>query len=97
MDDRRLLADFNTLLRSRRQQLGLTQQALADLATLSVRAVRDLESGRVEHPRSDTVTFLADALRLQGRPRLVFEAAARPNISLLDEPKIGRASCRERV
>ncbi|WP_327373666.1 helix-turn-helix domain-containing protein [Streptomyces sp. NBC_01216] len=68
---------FGELLRIRRERVGLTQQVLADHATLSVRAIRDMESGRVQRPRQETVRLLADALRLEGRGRLVFEAAAR--------------------
>lgn len=55
---------FPELVRSSRLQAGLTQQQLADLSALSVRAVRDLEAGRVRQPRRDTVRLLADALRL---------------------------------
>ncbi|MFY1676227.1 helix-turn-helix domain-containing protein [Streptomyces sp. WMMC905] len=38
---------------------GLTQQQLADFAALSVRTIRDLEHGRVERPRQDTLRLLA--------------------------------------
>ncbi|MFD0346359.1 helix-turn-helix domain-containing protein [Kitasatospora aburaviensis] len=41
---------FGELLRIRRERVGLTQQVLADHATLSVRAIRDMESGRVQRP-----------------------------------------------
>ncbi|WP_060179237.1 helix-turn-helix domain-containing protein [Streptomyces sp. IMTB 1903] len=68
---------FGELLRVRRERVGLTQQVLADHATLSVRAIRDMESGRVQRPRQETVRLLADALRLEGQHRTSFEAAAR--------------------
>ncbi|MET9348778.1 helix-turn-helix domain-containing protein [Streptomyces termitum] len=68
---------FGELLRIRRERVGLTQQVLADHATLSVRAIRDMESGRVQRPRQETVRLLAEALRLEGRGRSDFEAAAR--------------------
>jgi len=55
---------FPELVRRTRLRAGLTQQQLADLSALSVRAVRDLEAGRVRRPRRDTVRLLADALRL---------------------------------
>ncbi|WP_344334963.1 helix-turn-helix transcriptional regulator, partial [Kitasatospora putterlickiae] len=74
-------AGFGELLRIRRERIGLTQQVLADHATLSVRAIRDMESGRVQRPRQETVRLLADALRLEGRSRSVFEAAARRRAS----------------
>ncbi len=43
---------------------------------MSVRAIRDLERGRVEHPRRTSVTLLADALALNGAERAAFENAA---------------------
>lgn len=76
---------FGELLRIRRERIGLTQQVLADHATLSVRAIRDMESGRVQRPRQETVRLLADALRLEGRGRADFEAAARRQ-TLVEEP-----------
>jgi DNA-binding SARP family transcriptional activator/Tfp pilus assembly protein PilF len=45
-------------------RVGLTQQELAGRAGISVRALRDLEHGRVRHPRSRSVGRLATALRL---------------------------------
>jgi transcriptional regulator with XRE-family HTH domain len=68
---------FASLLQSCRATAGLTQQQLADFAALSVRAVRDLEHGRAERPRRDTVRLLADALRLDPEQRAEFERAAR--------------------
>ncbi|MGP3689469.1 helix-turn-helix domain-containing protein [Streptomyces sp. IBSNAI002] len=81
----RSTAGFGELLRIRRERVGLTQQVLADHATLSVRAIRDMESGRVQRPRQETVRLLADALRLEGRNRSDFEAAARRQ-ALVEEP-----------
>ncbi|MFJ2867764.1 helix-turn-helix domain-containing protein [Kitasatospora sp. NPDC087314] len=81
----RTAAGFGELLRLRRERIGLTQQCLADHATLSVRAIRDMESGRVRRPRNETVRLLADALRLEGRGRTDFEEAARRH-PLADEP-----------
>ena len=77
MDGGRPGSSFGELLKVRRERVGLTQQALADHATLSVRAIRDMETGRVQRPRHDTVRLLADALRLEGRTRSAFEAVAR--------------------
>ncbi|MGW2546516.1 helix-turn-helix domain-containing protein, partial [Kitasatospora sp. NPDC001574] len=68
-------AGFGEVLRIRRERVGLTQQVLADHATLSVRAIRDMESGRVQRPRQETVRLLADALRLEGRHRTAFALA----------------------
>ncbi len=54
---------FGPLLRRHRTAVGLTQRMLADLSTVSVRAIRDLEQGRAR-PRQDTVRLLTSALRL---------------------------------
>jgi len=54
---------FGPLLRRHRTAVGLTQRTLADLSTVSVRAIRDLERGRAR-PRQDTVRLLTSALRL---------------------------------
>ena len=43
---------------------GLTQEALAERAGLSVRGVQDLERGLKRAPRFDSVRLLADALGL---------------------------------
>jgi DNA-binding SARP family transcriptional activator/tetratricopeptide (TPR) repeat protein len=47
-----------------RRAAGLTQQQLADLAAVSVGAVRDLEQGRTAQPRRATVDALALVLGL---------------------------------
>ncbi|WP_176984744.1 BTAD domain-containing putative transcriptional regulator [Asanoa ishikariensis] len=47
-----------------RSAAGLTQQELARRAGLSVRAVRDIEQGRIGRPRSRSVRGLLDALAL---------------------------------
>ena len=67
---------FGDLLKTWRTRRGATQQQLADLSTVSVRAIRDLEFGRVARPRADTVRLVADALGLTARSRADFEAAA---------------------
>jgi transcriptional regulator with XRE-family HTH domain len=62
---------FPELLRSNRERAGLTQRALADLSTISPRAIRDIEAGRA-HARTQTVHLLADGLKLQGLMRELF-------------------------
>ncbi|MFF4896125.1 helix-turn-helix domain-containing protein [Streptomyces sp. NPDC001068] len=80
MDGGQPVSGFGELLRYRRERAGMTQQCLADHATLSVRAVRDMEAGRVRRPRHETVRLVADALRLTGGARSAFEAAARRQV-----------------
>jgi transcriptional regulator with XRE-family HTH domain len=70
-------ATFGRLLREHRDGLGLTQRELAELSTLSERAIRDLEQGRARRPRPVTVRLLAGALGLRDGRRGAFEAAAR--------------------
>jgi DNA-binding SARP family transcriptional activator/DNA-binding XRE family transcriptional regulator/Tfp pilus assembly protein PilF len=47
------------VLREHRRRAGLTQQQVAQRAGLSLRALRDIEQGRVRRPRSVTVQRLA--------------------------------------
>lgn len=68
---------LGSLIRGHRLRIGLTQRELADLSTISVRAIRDLEKGKAQRPRTDTVRLIADALRLGPRSRTALEAAAR--------------------
>lgn len=69
-------AALGALLRSARRGAGLTQEQLAGLSTVSVRAIRDLEQGRVQHPRKDTIRLLADTMRLSGPRRAALQLAA---------------------
>jgi len=65
---------FSQLLRSHRVRAGLTQQTLADLSTISPRAIRDLEAGRA-NARTQTIHLLADGLQLRGVARELFVQA----------------------
>jgi len=69
-------AAFGAWLRSCRQLAELSQEALAERADLSIRALRNLERGRTERPHLGSLQRLADALALQGRARAEFIAAA---------------------
>ncbi|MFD5075767.1 helix-turn-helix domain-containing protein [Streptomyces sp. NPDC058371] len=60
-------APFGRRLRDLRLRSGLSQKQLARSSTLSVRAIRDLENGRVRHPRADSLRLLADALGVTAR------------------------------
>ena len=54
--------NFAALLKRQRLAAGLTQEALAERAGLSAKAVSDLERDPDRSPRLATVTLLADAL-----------------------------------
>ena len=68
---------FAGLLRRLRYDAGLTQEDLAEAASLSPRSVSDLERGVNLTARNDTARLLAGALGLTGTQRALFEAAAR--------------------
>ncbi|MEO3797018.1 helix-turn-helix domain-containing protein [Nonomuraea sp. B10E15] len=66
------------LLREHREQRGLSQQHLADLSTVSVRTVRNIESGCIRKPRRQTLDLLAGTLKLDRIScALLNDAAAR--------------------
>src|SRR5205085_10059765 len=62
-------AQIGTAIRRYRRGLGLTQEELAQAATVSVGLVRDLEQGRTHSPRWTSVEALALALGLDERAR----------------------------
>jgi class 3 adenylate cyclase/tetratricopeptide (TPR) repeat protein len=66
---------FGALLRGYRIGAGLTQEALADRARLSVRGIADLERGVRRFPRFHTMRCLAEALELGPEDRVSFLAA----------------------
>jgi predicted ATPase/DNA-binding XRE family transcriptional regulator len=69
---------FAALLKRQRLAAGLTQEALAERAGLSAKAVGDLERDPDRSPRLETVTMLADALGADQEQRGELLAAARP-------------------
>lgn len=69
-------ASLSAMIRTYRRRAGLTQQQLADLSTISLRAIRDLEAGRTKQPRAGTINLLADGLQVEVPQRLALEAAA---------------------
>ncbi|MGW0838156.1 helix-turn-helix domain-containing protein [Streptomyces prunicolor] len=85
--DRVSKVQFGRMLRNARKRAGMTQNQLAEISTVSVRAIRDLELDRTGTPRVQTVRLLSDALRLVGARRAELEAAAglRAVRSLYDE------------
>ena len=68
---------FAGLLRRLRGEARLTQEELAEAASLSPRSVSDLERGISRTARKDTAVLLAGALSLTGPQRELFVAAAR--------------------
>src|SRR6266851_9293332 len=71
-----VLPPFGALLKRYRLTAGLTQEALAERAGLSARAVSDLERDAARLPRLDSLALLADALALTAAQRGTLQAAA---------------------
>jgi transcriptional regulator with XRE-family HTH domain len=57
-----VLMPLKDRLKELRKAAGLTQQALAEKARLSISAVVHIEKGRIPDPRASTVKALAGAL-----------------------------------
>jgi class 3 adenylate cyclase/DNA-binding XRE family transcriptional regulator/tetratricopeptide (TPR) repeat protein len=68
---------FGGLLRRLRAEARLTQEELAEAASISARSVSDLERGINRTAHKDTAVLLADALGLTEPVRALFVAAAR--------------------
>ncbi|MFI5712512.1 ATP-binding protein [Kribbella sp. NPDC051620] len=67
------------LLRAHRGAVGLSREALAERAGLSVEAIRALENGRRRYPRASTIEHLAGALGLpEAEQDELAQAAQRP-------------------
>src|SRR6185312_1533387 len=60
---------FGEQLRRLRVAAGLSQEALAERAGLSVQAIGALETGKRRRPYPNTIAALADALGLSERER----------------------------
>src|SRR5918994_1613821 len=71
------LLAFGHHLKRLRIAADLTQEELAERASVSARLISDLERGTIHRPRRDTVQLLADGLRLRGSERDTFVALAR--------------------
>ncbi|HTW84659.1 MAG TPA: helix-turn-helix domain-containing protein [Candidatus Sulfotelmatobacter sp.] len=69
-------APFGRLLRQLRLARGLSQEALAERATLSVDAISTLERGSRKVPQRQTLALLIEALELDVENRARLEAAA---------------------
>ncbi len=71
---------FGAMLKRYRMAAGLTQEALAERANLSTRAISDLERGLSRAPRYDTLDMLTSAMNLEAPQRAALFAAARPTL-----------------
>jgi transcriptional regulator with XRE-family HTH domain/tetratricopeptide (TPR) repeat protein len=67
---------FDELLVAFRRAAGLTQEELAEASGISVRAIRDMERGRVRAPQRRTVSVLVAAFGLAEDEEAGFLAAA---------------------
>jgi predicted ATPase len=69
-------SDFGERLRTLRLSRGLSQEALAERARLSIQAISTLERGFRRTPQRSTLARLTAALALEGEDRREFEEAA---------------------
>jgi predicted ATPase/DNA-binding XRE family transcriptional regulator len=72
---------LGALVKRYRAAAGLSQEALAERAQLSARAVSDLERGLRHAPHLGTIELLAEALTLAPPQRALLLAAARPEMA----------------
>ena len=80
--------DFASLLRRHRLLAGLSQEALAERARLSVRGISDLECGVRRAPHPGTIMQLAEALGLDAAAREAMLLAARGPQSTGDDARV---------
>ena len=78
--ERRGPSRVGELVRQHRIAAALSQEALAERAGLSVRAISDLERGIHQVPRLESLRLLADALGLAETGRAELLAAERPQV-----------------
>ena len=70
------IPEFGALLREHRLAAGLSQEALAERASMSSEGISALERGHRRTPHRDTLALLIRALKLDDERRGEFEAAA---------------------
>jgi predicted ATPase/DNA-binding XRE family transcriptional regulator len=69
-------SDFGMLLRRYRIAAGLSQEALAERARMSIQGISALERGYRRSPQRETLVLLVSALALRDEQRREFETAA---------------------
>ncbi|MGR6917726.1 tetratricopeptide repeat protein [[Actinomadura] parvosata] len=70
--------DFGSRLRELRARARMTIEELSDASGVSVRAIGDMERGKVGSPQRRTAEALADGLKLRAGDRAGFLALVRP-------------------
>lgn len=80
------------LLKRYRVNAGLTQEALAERAGLSARAIRALETGARRAPRKETLALLASALGLSAAERGRIESELRQRRVSVQSPPVVSAT-----
>jgi tetratricopeptide (TPR) repeat protein/transcriptional regulator with XRE-family HTH domain len=78
---------LGTWLRSCREAAGLSQEELAERASLSIRALRNIERCRTEYPHPGSLERLADALALQGPARAEFLRLGQRSAASISAPE----------
>lgn len=58
------LEEFTSALKTRRQMLAITQEHLAELSDISLRTIKEIESGK-GNPTFATLSKIADVLGLE--------------------------------
>jgi predicted ATPase/DNA-binding XRE family transcriptional regulator len=91
---RAALLAFGHLVKRLRLAADLTQEELAERASVSPRLISDLERGSTHRPRRDTVELLADGFRLRGDERENFIALARGRPRAPEEGAASAAAAR---
>ena len=80
---------FGFLLRNHRRAAGLTQEALADRAALSVRGLQHLEAGDA-HPSRATLNALLEALELTAEDQRLLQSTASETEGSLAKQRLKR-------
>jgi transcriptional regulator with XRE-family HTH domain len=83
-------AAFAARLIAFRRSAGLSQQELAERSGLSIRAISNLERARTRRPHPDTLSRLADALRLDDADALRLDDKARRELAAAAGRRLAR-------